>query len=151
MSTPTKSSPIKSNVPKSPPQEVLFSKITEATPITIVLPEDSKCKSKSSKRKPASKSVHTMHELYVEKIVKSDAVDNNDERIHKNVSSDPAISQKIDDLGLENQKCAEKLGKDDLGCSNKQEDDNSVHNKVIDNFVVEPSIDKENAMQDATT
>ncbi|MCI80917.1 hypothetical protein A2U01_0102189, partial [Trifolium medium] len=39
MSTPTKSSSIKSNAQKSPPQEVLFTKITEATPITIVPPE----------------------------------------------------------------------------------------------------------------
>ncbi|MCI73617.1 hypothetical protein A2U01_0094881, partial [Trifolium medium] len=55
MSTSTKSSPIKSNIPKSPPQEVLFSKITEATPITNVFPEGSKKKKKSSSKKEKSR------------------------------------------------------------------------------------------------
>ncbi|MCH98840.1 hypothetical protein A2U01_0019849, partial [Trifolium medium] len=54
MSTPTKSSPIKNNIPKSPQQEVLFSKITEATPITIVPPEGSKKKKRSSTKKDKS-------------------------------------------------------------------------------------------------
>ncbi|MCI40045.1 hypothetical protein A2U01_0061277, partial [Trifolium medium] len=51
MSTPTKSFPVKSDVPKSLPQEVLFSRITEATPITIVPPESSKKKKKRSSSK----------------------------------------------------------------------------------------------------
>ncbi|MCI29306.1 hypothetical protein A2U01_0050515, partial [Trifolium medium] len=48
MSNSTKSSPIKSDVPKSPPQEILFSKITEATPITTVLPQSPKKKKTKS-------------------------------------------------------------------------------------------------------
>ncbi|MCI47669.1 hypothetical protein A2U01_0068911, partial [Trifolium medium] len=51
MFTTTKSSPIESNVPKSPPQEVLFSKIMEATPITTVLTQSPKKKRTKSKVK----------------------------------------------------------------------------------------------------
>ncbi|MCI45953.1 hypothetical protein A2U01_0067193, partial [Trifolium medium] len=93
-----------------------------------------------------------MHELYVEKIDKSDAVDDIDEVIDKAVSSVSNIPQKIDDLGLENPKCAENLGKEDLGCSDKQESDDNAHNKVVDNPVVksfENTVDEENVVEDA--
>ncbi|MCI48831.1 hypothetical protein A2U01_0070074, partial [Trifolium medium] len=93
MSTPNTISPIKSDSPKSPPEAVLYSKITKAVPITTVLPEGSKKKKKSSskkrslhvsdsslpsesdkkskkknkksKSKSASRTPHTMHELYI--------------------------------------------------------------------------------------
>ncbi|MCI78706.1 hypothetical protein A2U01_0099977, partial [Trifolium medium] len=51
MSTPNTISPIKSDFPKSPPEDVLYSKITEVVPITTVLPEVSKKKKKSSSKK----------------------------------------------------------------------------------------------------
>ncbi|MCI72849.1 hypothetical protein A2U01_0094113, partial [Trifolium medium] len=51
MSTSNKISPIKSDSPKSPPEDVLYTKITKAVPITTVLPEGSKKKKKSSSKK----------------------------------------------------------------------------------------------------
>ncbi|MCI36882.1 hypothetical protein A2U01_0058106, partial [Trifolium medium] len=93
-----------------------------------------------------------MHELYVEKIDKTDYVDDIDEVINKAVSSVPNIPQKIDDLGLENLKCTENLGKEGLGCSDKQESDDNAHNKVADNPVVESfdnPVDEEHAVEDA--
>ncbi|MCI58723.1 hypothetical protein A2U01_0079978, partial [Trifolium medium] len=50
MSTSNKTSPIKSDSPKSPPEDVLYSKITEAVPITTVLPEKKKKSSSKKKR-----------------------------------------------------------------------------------------------------
>ncbi|MCI85776.1 hypothetical protein A2U01_0107055, partial [Trifolium medium] len=51
MSTSNKISTIKGNSPKSPPEAVLYSKITEVVPITTVLPKGSKKKKKSSSKK----------------------------------------------------------------------------------------------------
>ncbi|MCI57251.1 hypothetical protein A2U01_0078502, partial [Trifolium medium] len=51
MSTSTKTSPIKNDAPRSPPKEILFSKITEVVPLTTILPENSKKKSSSKKEK----------------------------------------------------------------------------------------------------
>jgi hypothetical protein len=93
-----------------------------------------------------------MHELYVEKIDKSDAADKIDDTIHKGVCSNPITSQKMGNLGLENKKCAENLGKNDLGCSDKKEIDDSGHNKSVDDPViksVENVVDEENDVDDA--
>ncbi|MCI88218.1 hypothetical protein A2U01_0109504, partial [Trifolium medium] len=49
---------------------------------------------------------------------------------------------------------AGNLGKDDLGCSDKQESGHSAHKKVLDNPVVkslENIVVKENAVEDAAT
>ncbi|MCI95450.1 hypothetical protein A2U01_0116748, partial [Trifolium medium] len=51
MSTSNKTSPIKSDYPKSPPEVVLYSKITNVVPITTVMPEGLKKKRKSSSKK----------------------------------------------------------------------------------------------------
>ncbi|MCI79774.1 hypothetical protein A2U01_0101045, partial [Trifolium medium] len=51
MSTPQKASRAKGSVERSPPKEVLYTKITEAVPITTVLPERSKKKKRKSSKK----------------------------------------------------------------------------------------------------
>uniref|UniRef100_A0A392NZF0 Uncharacterized protein n=1 Tax=Trifolium medium TaxID=97028 RepID=A0A392NZF0_9FABA len=167
MSTSTKSSPIKSNVPKSPPQEVLFSKITEATPITTVLPEGStkkkknsskkeksqvskstsplatvkelKHRSKKTKSKSRSKTTHTMHELYVESLDDS----NVDPVVVTSVNTTVNLSDEIvkgsETLSLENPKPAENLGEIDLGCSDVNKEVDGAPTKATNESVMESS------------
>ncbi|MCI33623.1 hypothetical protein A2U01_0054840, partial [Trifolium medium] len=134
--TPTKSSQIRSDAPKSPPQEVLFSKITEATPITIVPPESSKKKkkkkssskkeksqvskstspfaivqepkhkSKKTKSKSRSKTGHTMHELYVESLEVSNVDPVTIASDNATVSLSGEIVKSDETLGLEDPKSA---------------------------------------------
>ncbi|MCH95826.1 hypothetical protein A2U01_0016808, partial [Trifolium medium] len=177
MPTSNKTSPIKSDSPKSPPEDVLYSKITEAVPITTVLPEGSKkkkkfkstvkkekrqkvyesnpfsaknpkIKGKKSKSTTGPRRAFTMSELYNENLDKFDVNPITEASATAIVNlSDETVKES------ENPKSTENLGEIDLGCSDVNKDVDGAPTKATSGSVMESpkeSIPGTNAASDAT-
>ncbi|MCI19061.1 hypothetical protein A2U01_0040216, partial [Trifolium medium] len=112
------------------------SQVSESTSPSASI-KDSKRKSKKSKSKSVPKVAHSMHELYVEELDKSDVDPKEDDSVKNFENPNEETVKDSKTLGLENPMSTENLGKTDLGCSNDVDVDIGAPTEAKNNSVLE--------------